>query len=222
MKKLWVVANWKSNLSLAESLDWVNKVGPQLNRRADLQIVICPRFSVLPELHQEIQSNNYPIVLGSQDLSTYGAGSFTGEEPAELLHELVTMSIIGHSERRQKFGETDEVVAEKFNQAKNAGIEPILCIQDADTPIPEGNKIVAYEPVFAIGTGTPDTPENANKVAMEVKSSHPGISILYGGSVTSENCRAFIEQKNINGLLIGKASLNAQEFLKIVVNCNGI
>lgn len=221
-KKLWIIANWKSNLSLSESLEWVSQVGPKLNDREDLQVVVCPRFSALSELKKEIQANNYPIVLGSQDLSPFETGSFTGEEPAELMKELVTMSIIGHSERRQKFGETDEMIAEKFKQATASGIDPVFCIQDANTPIPQGSKIVAYEPIFAIGTGTPDTPENANKVASEVKSGNPGWSILYGGSATSENCKMFVEQENIDGLLIGKASLNAEEFLKIVVNCSGI
>lgn len=219
-KKLWIIANWKSNLGLSESLDWISQVGSKLNKRDDLQVVVCPRFSALSELKKEIQANNYPIVLGSQDLSPFGLGSFTGEEPAGLLKELVAMSIIGHSERRQKFGETDETVAEKFKQAQIADLESILCIQNSDTPIPEGIKIAAYEPVFAIGTGTPDTPENANKVATEVKSGNPDLSILYGGSVTSENCKAFVDQENINGLLIGKASLDAEEFLKIVVNCS--
>jgi triosephosphate isomerase (TIM) len=219
MKKIWIIANWKSNLSLSESLDWINAVGPKLNKREDLQVVVCPRFSALPELHQEIQTHNYPIVLGSQDLSPFGLGSFTGEEPADLLKELVTMSIIGHSERRSKFGETDEMVKTKCEVARKSGIEPILCVQDANTPIPEGIKITAYEPVFAIGTGTPDTPENAESVAKEIKSKNPELSILYGGSVTSENCESFIDQESISGLLIGKASLNSEEFLKIIQNC---
>lgn len=218
-KKIWIIANWKSNLSLSESLDWINKVGPQLNNREDLQVVVCSRFSALAELKQEIQTANYPIVLGSQDLSPFGIGSFTGEEPAELLKELVTMSIIGHCERREKFGETDEMIAEKVKQAQVSGIEPILCIQNSETPIPEGVKIVAYEPIFAIGTGIPDTPENADSVAKQVKSNNPELNILYGGSVGSENCQAFIDQENISGLLIGKASLNSEEFLKIIQNC---
>lgn len=218
-KKLWIVANWKSNLSLSESLEWINKVGPQLNKREDLQVVVCPRFSALPELHQEIKANNYPIILGSQDLSPFGIGSFTGEEPAELLKELVSMSIVGHSERREKFAETDEMIAEKIKQAQANGIEPILCVQNSETPIPEGIKIAAYEPIFAIGTGTPDTPENANSVARQIKSEFPDLNILYGGSVTSENCQSFVEEENISGLLIGKASLDADEFLKIVANC---
>lgn len=219
VKKLWIVANWKSNLGLSESLEWINTVGPKLNKREDLQVVVCPRFSTLAELHQEIQANNYPIILGSQNLSPFEVGSFTGEEPASLLKELVTMTIIGHSERRDKFAETDEMVSEKIKQAKAAGIEPILCVQNAETPIPEGVSIVAYEPVFAIGTGTPDTPQNANSVAAQIHSSHPDVIILYGGSVTSENCETFIDEENISGLLIGKASLNAEEFLKIVQNC---
>jgi triosephosphate isomerase len=219
MKKLWIVANWKSNLGLSESLDWLNEVGPELNNREDLQVVVCPRFSVLSELHQEIQTHNYPIVLGSQDLSPFEIGSFTGEEPASLLKELVTMSIIGHSERREKFSETDEVIAEKVKRAQSSEIEPILCIQNTETPIPEGVKIAAYEPVFAIGTGTADTPQNANSVASQVKSLYPELTILYGGSVTSENCESFVDTENISGLLIGKSSLNAEEFLKIVENC---
>lgn len=204
---------------MSESLDWINAVGPKLNKREDLQVVVCPRFSALPELHQEIQANHYPIILGSQDLSPFGLGSFTGEEPAELLKELVTMSIIGHSERRSKFGETDEIVKTKCDVARKVGIEPILCVQDANTPIPEGIKIAAYEPVFAIGTGTPDTPENAETVAKEIESKYPELAVLYGGSVTSENCESFVEKDSISGLLIGKASLNADEFLKIVQNC---
>ena len=219
VKKLWIVANWKSNLGLSESLEWLNKVGPRLNSREDLQVVVCPRFSALPELHQEIQTHNYPIVLGSQDLSPFEVGSFTGEEPASLLRELVTMSIIGHSERREKFAETDEMISEKVKQAKASEIEPILCIQNSETPIPEGIKIAAYEPIFAIGTGTPDTPENANSVAKQVRSQFPDLAILYGGSVTSENCQGFVDEENISGLLIGKASLDAEEFLKIVENC---
>jgi triosephosphate isomerase (TIM) len=219
VKKIWIVANWKSNLSLSQSLEWINKVGPQLNNREDLQVVVCSRFSALPELHQEIQTHNYPIVLGSQDLSPFGAGSFTGEEPAELLKELVAMSIIGHSERREKFAETDEMIAEKFNQARACGLEPILCVQNTETPIPTGVKIAAYEPVFAIGTGTPDTPENAQQVASQLKLRNNELNVLYGGSVTSENCAGFVSQQDISGLLIGKASLSAEEFLKIVQNC---
>lgn len=218
-KKIWIIANWKSNLNLSESLEWINFIGPKLNKREDLSVVVCPRFSALPELHQEIQANNYPILLASQNISPFAPGSFTGEEPAELLRELVTMSIVGHSERRTEFGETDEMIKAKSEVARKAGIEPVLCVQNVNTPIPQGINIVAYEPVFAIGTGTPDTPENAETVAREIKSKYPELAVLYGGSVTSQNCESFVEKDSISGLLIGKASLNADEFLKIVQNC---
>ncbi len=209
-------------MSLSESLDWLSVVGPKIPANDHLKVVVCPRFSCLSELKKEIQTHNYPIIMGSQDLSPFDAGSFTGEEPAVLLKELVSMSIIGHSERRDKFGETDQMIADKAALAEYQGIEPVLCIQNSDTPVPPGVKIVAYEPVFAIGTGTPDTPDNAEKIASEVRSRRNGLSILYGGSVTSENCASFISENNIIGLLIGKASLDPREFLKIIENCNKV
>lgn len=222
MKKIWVIANWKSNKNLSEALEWLNSIGPKIQKKENVEIIVCPTFVCIPELKKEIQVHNFPMMLGSQDVSPFELGAFTGEEPAQLLKELVGFSIIGHSERREKFGETDEMIAEKFKEAKSAGMEPILCIQDINTPIPDGVKIAAYEPVFAIGTGTPDTPENAQKVAAEVKVKNPEINILYGGSVTSENCVSFTSQPGISGLLIGKASLDAGEFLKIVANCGTV
>lgn len=225
-KTLWIIANWKSNKTIAEALDWLNIVGPKLTNnenlpagRQGLKVVVCPAFSCLAELKKEIQTNNYPVILGSQDLSPFGVGAFTGEEPAEILKDLVSYSIIGHSERRENFAETDKMVSQKFNKAKEAGIEGVVCVQGVETPIPVGCAITAYEPVFAIGTGTPDTPENAEKVAEQIKSGKPEVSVLYGGSVTGQNCRSFTSQKDISGLLIGKASLDAEEFLKIIANC---
>lgn len=222
MKKLWIAANWKSNKTIDESLEWLDIVGPGLVKNENIEIIVCPLFSCIAELKKEIQDKNYPIILGSQDLSPFGTGAYTGEEAAPLLKDLINFSIIGHSERRENFGETDEMVKEKFDQAKESGIEPILCIQNANTPIPGGCSIAAYEPIFAIGTGTPDTPENAQIVAKEVKEKTPGINILYGGSVTDQNCKDFVSEQDIAGLLIGKASLDPKEFLKIVENCNTI
>ncbi|MBI2594063.1 triosephosphate isomerase [Candidatus Daviesbacteria bacterium] len=218
-KRIWIIANWKSNKTISEALEWLNQVGPKLQKRENIQVIVCPTFSCLPELKKEIQTHAYPIFLGSQDLSPFDKGAYTGEEPAELLKELVNFSIVGHSERREKFGETDEIVAEKVKQTSSSGIESIFCIQGVKTPIPADVKIAAYEPVFAIGTGTPDTPENAQKVALEINSKNPEVNVLYGGSVTSVNCASFVQQQNIKGLLIGKASLDPEEFLKIIENC---
>ena len=217
MKQLWIIANWKSNKTISEALTWVDEVGSNIPKRENLKVVVCPTFVCLEEVKKEILVGNYPIIVGSQDLSPFDEGPYTGEETARILKDVVDLSILGHSERRQNFGETDQMVAEKVKQAREFKIEPLVCVQNADTPVPENVSLVAYEPIFAIGTGNPDTPDNANMVAKALKNKYrENLVVLYGGSVTSENAKAFLQQENVSGLLIGKASLNAQEFIKIV------
>lgn len=217
MKNLWVIANWKSNETIAQALEWVSVVGPKLEKREDIKVVVCPTFSAIEEVKKTVMVGNYPIIVGSQDLSPYPVGAFTGEEPASNLKQFVDLSIIGHSERRQNFNETDELIAKKVIQAKDQGIIPLVCVQGVDTPVPQGVNLIAYEPIFAIGTGNPDTPENADKVAASLKQKYgPDLEVLYGGSVTSENVKGFINKENIAGVLVGKASLNAEEFVKII------
>lgn len=218
-KNLWIIANWKSNKTISEALQWIDLVGPKLKKREGVKVVVCPTFTDIEEVKKAVVVGNYPIIVGSQDLSPFDEGSYTGEEPARILSELVDLSIIGHSERRQKFGETDETVAEKVAQAKQYKITPLVCVQDEQTPIPKDTPLVAYEPVFAIGTGHPDTPANAADVAMKLRERYgQELEILYGGSVTSENAGDFLAGENLNGLLIGRASLDAEEFLKIVMS----
>ncbi len=216
MKKIWIIANWKSNKTITEALEWVSRVGPEIPKRENLKVVVCPTFSCLSEVKKAVTVGGFPILVGSQDISAFGVEAYTGEESASLIKELVGLSIIGHSERRQNFSETDEMVAAKVEQALRNNITPLVCVQGVDTPVPEGVKLAAYEPVFAIGTGNPDTPENANQVAKVLKGLHQDLEVLYGGSVTSENIKSFINQENISGVLIGGASLNAEEFVKIV------
>ncbi len=220
-KNLWIIANWKSNKTIAEALDWVSKVGPQIPKRDDLKVVVCPTFSCLSEVKKAITVGNFPILLGVQDLSPFDAGAYTGEESASLLKQLVNLSLIGHSERRQNFHEDDDMVAKKVNQALENGITPLVCIQGKETPVPQGCKLVAYEPVFAIGTGNADTPDNASKVATFLKQDNQEIAVLYGGSVNPSNVKSFLEKENISGVLVGNASLNAEEFIKIVKECVG-
>src|SRR5581483_6239519 len=118
MKNLWIIANWKSNENIQEALNWVGKVGPQLHLRDNIKVVVCPEFEVLASLKQAIQVGNWPIQIGAQDLSPFGTGAYTGEEPAQDLAALISLAILGHSERRQNFGESDEMVAKKFEQAQ--------------------------------------------------------------------------------------------------------
>lgn len=215
-KKLLVIANFKSNKTLPEVLEWIGLVGPKLHQRDNIKVVVSPTFTALEEAKTTIQTSGYPILISAQDLSPFEEGSYTGEEAAVILKQFVDVAILGHSERRKNLGETDELIAQKFSQAIEHQITPVVCVQDENTPIPEGCKVVAYEPVFAIGTGMPDTPDNANKVAGIILGKHPGVEVLYGGSVSSENARSFTDMEHISGLLIGKASLEAEEFVKIV------
>lgn len=219
-KTIWVIANWKSNKTIAEALDWISKVGPNIPQREDLKIAVCPTFSGLSEVKKTISVGNFPMLVGSQDLSPFNVGAYTGEEAASLIKEFVDLSILGHSERRTNFAETDEMVSKKVEQAVQNNITALVCVQDKDTPVPEDCKLVAYEPIFAIGTGNPDTPENADSVALSLKEKYgANLEVLYGGSVTSENVKEFILQPNINGFLIGKASIDAEEFIKIIKEC---
>lgn len=221
-KNLWIIANFKSNKNLSEVLDWVGVVGPKIPRQENLKVVVCSTFTALEEVKKAVQIGNYPLLVGSQDLSPFNSGAYTGEEAAGILKQFVDLAILGHSERRQNFSETDEMVSKKVVQSKENDIIPLVCVQADDTPVPEGCKLVAYEPVFAIGTGNPDTPENASAVAESLKNKHgQDIEVLYGGSVSSDNCKAFVQQENLSGLLIGKASLDSTEFLKIVEICSG-
>ncbi len=213
---MWIIANWKSNKNISEALDWVSQVGPQIIKRDDLEVVVCPTFSALSEVKKAVTVGNFPLLVGAQDLSPFGTGAYTGEEPASLLTQLVDLAILGHCERRKNFGETDELVAKKVTQALNNNITPLVCVQDENTPVPEGCHLVAYEPVWAIGNGNPDTPENANNVAGALKEKYgQDLEVLYGGSVNPDNVKSFITQANISGVLVGNASLDAREFVKI-------
>lgn len=223
MKNIWIIANWKSNKTIEEALNWVSIVGPKVGKSENVKVVVCPTFIVIEEVKKAVMVGNYPLMVGSQDLSPFPEGAYTGEETAAILKQLVDLAILGHSERRQNFGETDEMVAKKVTQANEHGIIPLVCVQGSDTPVPEGVKLVAYEPIFAIGTGNPDTPENAEKVSEELKQKlSQDVEIIYGGSVNSGNVKSFVTQNSISGVLPGKASLDPEEFIKIIEACKEI
>jgi len=230
-KRIWIIANWKSNKTVVEALDWVSKVGPTLPKKENLKVIVCPTFSCLSEVKKAVSMGSFPLMVGSQDLSPFEVGAYTGEESANLIKDLVSLSIIGHSERRKNFGETDELISKKMKQALENNIIALVCIQGEETPVPEECQMIAYEPIWAISTGltnTPgigraDTPEDANKIAQGVKSkNNQELEVIYGGSVNSSNVKSFIDQPDISGVLVGNASLDAREFIKIVQACKGM
>lgn len=228
MKNIWVIANWKANKTISEALEWVSMVGPQIPKNENLKVVICPTFISLEQVAKEIKVGGFNLMVSSQDLSAFEIGAYTGEVPARLLSGMISLSIIGHSERRANFNETNETIVKKVDQAQKAGIIPLVCVQGKETPIPDGSKLIAYEPVWAISTGltnTPgigkaDNPEEADQVAEKIKEEYgKDIEVLYGGSVNWQNVKSFIGKEHINGVLVGNASLDAQEFVRIIGEC---
>ncbi|MDO8657906.1 MAG: triose-phosphate isomerase family protein [Candidatus Levybacteria bacterium] len=216
MKELFIVANWKSNKNLIQAKDWVERFTNYDLRFTNKDVVICPSFVHLSVLKSYISDYKSNIKLGAQDISPFDNGAYTGEVCGSQIKEFADYVIIGHSERRKYFKEDEEILRKKVAMAISANLLPIFCVENPKMFIPEGVKIVAYEPIEAIGTGNPDTPENAEKTASEIKSNLNGIPVLYGGSITSENVKSFTQMQGIDGVLVGGASLDPLEFSKIV------
>ncbi len=221
MNKVFIVANLKSYKTENESKEWlenlkkIKDIGVSLENK---EIIVCPPFQLLLMFKTYILENNLPVSIGAQDVSPFDEGAYTGEVNAKQVKDFADYVLIGHSERRKNFGETDDVLSKKTVLALKYGLTPIYLIQNKDTVIPQGIQIIAYEPIFAIGSGNPDTPENANEIAGFLKSKNSDYKLLYGGSVSSQNVNSFTSLSNISGVLVGSASLDALEFIKIIEN----
>lgn len=222
MKKLFLVANWKSNLGRNETVAWFETCAQSkehITTHPEKVIIVCPPFLLLPRAKQSQQEKELPLALGAQNISPYAEGAYTGEITAKQVKEFADYCIIGHSERRQLFAESNELLEKKVALALEYGLTPIFCVQGKDTPVPQGVTIVAYEPITAIGTGIPDTPENADEVATALRHANPEVSfVLYGGSVKPENVGTFTAKEHIDGVLVGGASLKAEIFSQLIAN----
>lgn len=228
-----IVANWKMELGLGESRQACRALGKQLEpftRRAD--IVICPSFPALRDCGEELSGSG--LRLGAQDLFWEPRGPFTGEVSGRSLVELgCTHVIVGHSERR-RLGEDNVLVAKKLRAALASGLTPILCVGErreersagrAETTVlwqlAEAREtpglVIAYEPVWAIGSGTPSTPRDAQNMAEVIQRAVPKLAaVLYGGSVDEGNVKGFVDGERIQGVLVGGASLEPKQFTAIV------
>ena len=236
MKKLFIIANWKSNKTIEEAEKWLHDFSEILSSSPlDLlnkEIIVCPSFAVLEHAGYCSKNLKLPIKLGAQNISRFEKGAYTGEVSAEMLESLVMYCIVGHSERRKYFGETDDDVIEKIKLLLEYKITPVLCISDLsqlDSYINRGKQIIerskeiifVYEPPDAISGGgdyKPDSPEDENLNAGKIKERIGEIKILYGGSVNSDNVASFFSQPNIEGALVGQAGLDPLEFLGIIKN----
>jgi triosephosphate isomerase len=230
-----------------EAVELVEKLKKNLTDVYHCEITVCPPFTSLSAVRQVIKNTN--ITLGAQNIFWEEKGAFTGEiAPGMLVNAGCKYVIVGHSERRQHFGETDESVNKKMHAAFKAGIVPIVCIGEtleerekgvtfevierqtkkglAGLSVQQsGQVVIAYEPVWAIGTGKTATPQQAQEVHREIRKIYSGmygslsgesIRILYGGSVKPENVSAIMQQADIDGALVGGASLDADSFIRIV------
>lgn len=217
-----LVANWKSNKTIEETEKWLHDFSEGFNEEkisvGRKKIIIAPSFTSLEHARYCAENLNLSVEFAAQDISPFAEGAYTGAVNGKQIKKLADYVIIGHSERRRYFGETDEMLEKKVSMALHFGLTPIFCIQDENTPVPQGVKSVAYEPPSAIGTGNPDTPENANNVANKVKDRYDITYVLYGGSVTGQNVSSFIQMSSIHGVLVGGVSLDPHRFLEIVKN----
>lgn len=220
MKQLFIIGNWKSNKTVAETIEWLRFMKDKKSDVASLQnktLIVCVPFTLLYTVSSYIKEYALSIKVGAQDISPFDEGAYTGEINGKQLKEFADYVIIGHSERRRYFQENDDVLGKKVILAKHYGLEPIYCVPDKTSDIPSGLSFVAYEPLDAISTSGahPILPEEANaaagKISVENQITHP----LYGGSVTPENVNRYSAMHSIHGFLIGGASLDPAAFLSL-------
>lgn len=217
MKRPLIIGNWKSNKTLLEAEKWFGEIASHTHTTA-VDVVLCPPFPLLAKCQELIHKHQLPWKLGAQDVSVFPEGKHTGEVSAKLLRDFVQYVLVGHSERRQEDNETDKMLFEKVRRVMETGLTPIFFVQDEQTPIPDGIGIVAYEPVFAIGTGNPDSPEHAEQVAKYFKTTKHVPTVLYGGSVDEKNIALFLSCPSIDGVVPGGASLNPVAFATLIQN----
>jgi triosephosphate isomerase (TIM) len=246
MRTPLVAGNWKMNKTAAEARELVSVLQPKLGEIPGVDKVVCPPYLAIPAIAEMLRGSG--IGLGAQNLYWQEKGAFTGEVAPNMVKEFCQYVIIGHSERRTYFGETDESVNKKLHAALKVGLIPIVCVGETLQQYEAGSTsevvrlqireglagldaaaapgiIVAYEPVWAIGTGKASSGENANHVHQRVirpalsdllgTANADAIRILYGGSVTAANAGEFFAYPDIDGALVGGASLKADEIVAI-------
>jgi triosephosphate isomerase (TIM) len=220
MKNLFIAGNWKSNKTSVEASAWMTKYASNVldisSGGVQVPVVICVPYTILSTMKQELRNISFPLLVGAQNISKFDEGAYTGEVTGKMIKEFADWVVIGHSERRKYFSETDADLALKLEKAHAAGLKVIFCVPDDTTPIPKGADVVAYEPVWAIGTGKTDSPENANAVVASIKSKSGATIVLYGGSVTGDNVASFVSQPSIDGVLPGGASMDPDKFSHLV------
>ena len=248
-RKLIIAGNWKMNKTVAESLDLANGLVRELKDIKEVDIAICPPFTALSEVSKAVIDSN--IRLGAQNMSQNNYGAHTGEIAAGMLKEFSTKYVIlGHSERREYQRESDELIASKAKAAHEAGLKPIVCVGEQLEEREAGKTedvvgtqvrgslagltteemlgtVIAYEPVWAIGTGKTPTSEQAQEAHAFIRNllaelfdadTAKAVRIQYGGSVKPDNARELMSQADVDGALVGGASLDVRSFSELIKN----
>jgi triosephosphate isomerase len=250
MRKNLIAGNWKMNTTHLEAIQMVQKLSYRLDpadyERVD--VVVCPPFTGLRSVQTVIETDHLSIKLGAQNVDWHDSGAYTGEISPTMLAKLsVRYVVVGHSERRQLFGESDEVVNKKLNAVVDAGMTPIVCVGETEDEREEGRAegrvgsqvrnslagvspdimkelVVAYEPIWAIGTGKTASADDAGDMCAFVRGVVREISgeaaddvrVLYGGSVNPGNIAGLMAKQNIDGGLVGGASLDPDQFASVI------
>ena len=246
-RRYFIAGNWKMNNTASKAVELINGINAQIAGETSVDVAVCPTFTALDAASKALAGSN--VKLGAQNMYTKASGAYTGEISAEMLKEFnCTYVILGHSERREYFKETDAFINEKVKVVLENGMKPILCVGEKLEEREAGNTIavvskqtsegmaglsaedaqkvvIAYEPVWAIGTGKTATPAMAQEVHAEIRKVLAGlfgaeasenIQILYGGSMKPENADDLLKEKDIDGGLIGGAALKAEDFLALI------
>lgn len=244
MRSPMIAGNWKMNTTVAEAVELVGQIRKGIGGAFDVEILVCPPFVSLAAVKEALEGS--AIKLGAQNLHYEEKGAFTGEISPLMLANLCEFVLVGHSERRQLFGETGEIVNKKMGAALKAGLKPILCVGEKLEDNEAGRTaevvagqlqtslagidisvdlVVAYEPIWAIGTGRAAHGKQVNETAglirdvlakLSSEETAGEIRVLYGGSVTAENIAEFLEQSEIDGALVGGASLKSGQFITMI------
>lgn len=219
----YIIGNWKSNKNQNEVSSWFDQFNNlySQNKNIDLnnlEIVLLAPFIYLPQVKSLVSQYNLPLKIGAQNLSPFQMGAYTGEVNSFQLADFCDYVLIGHSERRKYFHEDNDILMKKVIEAEKAHLKTIYCVGDAKTNIPDTISIVAYEPVWAIGTGTAETPDKAQEVARIIKEKQSVKTVIYGGSVSPSNIALYLGQEDIDGVLPGGASLDPSIFWQLVTN----
>lgn len=219
----YFIANWKAYKNLQETREWIDIFREKLETdqaiRSKLQnnearIIICPPFPLLFLFGDLVKS--YPnIFLGTQDISVYDEGSYTGETTGKSLQGIVSYAIIGHSERKRYFNETAEIIQKKTTQALANAITPLVCFEKPQESLPNNAEFFAYEPPSAIGTGKNESLQNVLEIK-KLLTLKKQCSFIYGGSVTEKTIHEYLQSGEIDGFLIGGASLDPEHFYTII------